>query len=201
MVGVARQMLDTSSDAFYDVRDNADAELFYNNDSSGSYYYALVVTGQEIGMTNRTDRGLVAPSSSLLLDGYTERQAQLMLPTTPNIMHVIDTTSSALQQEKIDKVINFESLSFCKSHDLSDTLYRCLQRVEELFKPVTKIRTELSCFYDDDEFDNEYHIIIEATVNTSREIAESNYDKWIDWFVKNISDSVRKFFILTIDRE
>jgi hypothetical protein len=116
---------------------------------------------------------------------------------------IVDTTSETLQQAKNDELecaITDECLKFCESHNFINTLNDCLYQVKQNFVLVKKIQAELSYFHDDEELDNEPHVTIEVKVNTSREIAESNYDIWLDWFVKDVSDSVRKLFILTIDR-
>ncbi|MGD0784711.1 MAG: hypothetical protein ABR969_02745 [Sedimentisphaerales bacterium] len=112
-------------------------------------------------------------------------------------------TSQAIEEtpiEKISEIITAECLEFCKSQNIFKTLNECLYQVEQSFEFLQKVQAELSYFHDDEEVENEPHVEIEVKVNTSREIAEKNYDNWLDWFVKKIPDAIRKFFILTIDR-
>ena len=112
-------------------------------------------------------------------------------------------TSQAIEEaptEKINEIITAECLEFCKLHNIIKTLNECLYQVKKNFIFVQKVQAELSYFHDDEELDNEPHVEIEVKVDTSREIAESNYDNWLDWFVKKVPDTIRKFFILTIDR-
>lgn len=111
-----------------------------------------------------------------------------------------DNDSGVLQQASIDEIIPDECLEFCESYDLVETFYDCVRQAKQDFESVEKIQAELGYFHDDDEFDDEPHITIEVKVNTSRETAEGSYDRWLDWFIVKVPDSVRKFFILTIDR-
>jgi len=137
-----------------------------------------------------------AESYSKYLADKNFRTTPVSRPYNPN-----DTTFETSQQEDIFEARTVECLEFCKSHDIKDTLKECFSTIKEEFgSSLKKIKAELDCFYDDEE-ESEPHVAIEITVNSSRQIAEANYDQWLDWFVKDVPDSVRKFFVLTIDRE
>lgn len=115
----------------------------------------------------------------------------------------VSAISQAIEEpviEKINEIITAECLEFCKSHNIIKTLNECLYQVKQNFLFLQKVQAELSYFHDDEEFDSKPHVEIEVKIDTSREIAESNYDNWLDWFVKKVPDTIRKFFILTIDR-
>jgi len=115
----------------------------------------------------------------------------------------VSAISQAIEETTIEKnneIITTECLEFCKSHNIIKTLNECLYQVKQNFVFVQKVQAELSYFHDDEKLDNEPHVEIEVKVDTSREIAEINYDNWLDWFVKKVPDTIRKFFILTIDR-
>lgn len=208
---MATATCDTSSEVLlYGKRGHIVTPRAISFDSPDSSYSTLSTTKWRTGFVNRSFGSL---STFKRLQEYSKCQVvqedileelQIKEIILSDIFSrsfiIVDTTSKTLQQEKVDEIITAECLEFCESHDFINTLNDCLYQIKQNFILVQKIQAELNHFYDDEELDNEPHVEIEIKVNTSRETAENNYDKWLDWFVKNVSDSVRKFFILTIDR-
>lgn len=113
----------------------------------------------------------------------------------------MDTTSDVLELEMINEVISPECIDFCEAHGLAEDFDCCLQKIKSVFKDASRIEAELNYFCDEEEMDEEPHISIEVTLNATWETAESYYEEWLSWFVENVSDSIRKYFILTTNRE
>lgn len=138
------------------------------------------------------------------LEGYANELQVAESRIFPRLLensNITDTTSGVLELERINEIISPECTNFCNSHSLVETFNRCLQKIKDVFKDATKIEAELNCFCDEEEIEEEPHVSIEVTLNATWETAESYYEEWLSWFVENVSDSIRKYFILTTNRE
>lgn len=217
VISTNRSIYDTSSN----ILDDIGFRKVYSGDLLDSSYFALNTTGRKTDIANNRFSNFKILNKFGKLQGYSESQTiqnfilgelnQLSIEdryfrSDPKFQFIfIDTSSDNLEQAKsseLEDIITDECMKFCESHGFIDTLNDCLYRVEQDFELLKKIQVELGYFYDDEEeLDNEPHVIIEAKVNTSREKAESNYDEWLDWFIESVPRSIRKFFILTVDRE
>jgi hypothetical protein len=220
MVTATASICDTSSEVLlYNMRGHILAPKAASFDLPDSSYSALSTANWRTGFANRNFGNFERLNRLKQLQKYFECQAiqegileesrqlqieKILLGDISGYSSIIvDTTSETLQQAKIDELectITNECLKFCESRNFTNTLNDCLDQVKQNFKLVQKIQAELSYFHDDEELDNDPYVEIEVKVNTSRETAENNYDNWLDWFVKKVPDSIRKFFILTIDR-
>ncbi|MGB8226257.1 MAG: hypothetical protein WCE45_05255, partial [Sedimentisphaerales bacterium] len=67
------------------------------------------------------------------------------------------------------------------------------------FSNIKHLFAELDYFQDEDTED-QGHIVFNVEVQSSRDISKMEYNKWMDWFVKNITDNKRPFFVLDLVR-
>jgi len=90
-------------------------------------------------------------------------------------------------------------IEFCNSLGLIDDLRNCLNQLEHTFSNIKYLFAELDYFQDEDTEDQD-HIAFNVEVQSSRDTSKAEHNKWIDWFVENITDDKRQFFVLDLVR-
>jgi hypothetical protein len=90
-------------------------------------------------------------------------------------------------------------VEFCNSLGLIDDLRNCLNQLENTFSNIKYHFAELDYFQDEDTED-QGHIVFNVEVQSSRDVSKAEHNKWIDWFVENITDDKRQFFVLDLVR-
>jgi len=91
-------------------------------------------------------------------------------------------------------------IEFCNSLGLIDDLRNCLNQLEKrTFSNIKYLFAELDYFQDEDTED-QGHIVFNVEVQSSRDVSKAEHNKWIDWFIENITDDKRQFFVLDLVR-
>jgi hypothetical protein len=175
-----------------------------------SSFFALNTDGRRQGIANDFFGNLKLWNRYIKVQEYPEHQTYQSLiagwhfSVFAELKFIdVDTSSDNILQFKsrvTECIITGECKRFCEFQNFIDTLNECLFEIKDKFTSAVKIKAELEYFPDGEDCDSEPHVIIEVRVNSSREIAESDYEGWLKWFIKKIPDSIRKYFVLTIDR-
>jgi hypothetical protein len=90
-------------------------------------------------------------------------------------------------------------IEFCNSHRLIPDLRMCLDQVQEIFSNRRSVRANFGYFEDEGNEDSG-HVVIRLEVQTSQDAVLEEYDRWIDWFIDNLSATNRTLFTLTVSR-
>jgi len=90
-------------------------------------------------------------------------------------------------------------VEFCNSLGLIDDLRNCLNQLENTFSNIKCHFAELDYFQDEDAED-QGHIVFGVKVQSSREVSKAEHNKWINWLVESITDDKRQFFVLDLVR-
>jgi len=90
-------------------------------------------------------------------------------------------------------------IEFCNSRGVIPVLRKCLGQAQVIFSNVRSVRAELGYF--EDEGNEDYgHVVIRLEVRTDQDTMLDEYDRWVDWFIDNLSATNRTLFTLTVSR-
>lgn len=133
-----------------------------------------------------------------------------LLPVREWISHLLASVCNkvlvrAKVKEKTEIVSEFEKIAsaacieFCNSHGLIPDLRNCLDRAKLAFSNRQSLSAEYDRF-DQDEYEEDGHVVIRLEVSSDQETAFKEYDAWVDWTVDNIKPNNIGRFTLTIRR-
>jgi hypothetical protein len=96
-----------------------------------------------------------------------------------------------------EKIASAACIEFCNSHGLIPDLRNCLDRAKLAFSNRQSLSAEYDRF-DQDEYEEDGHVVIRIEVNSDQETAFKEYDAFTDWMLDNITDDNLDSFVVRV---
>lgn len=101
--------------------------------------------------------------------------------------------------KEFDGVATDDCITFCNSRGLIPCLRSCLEAIEGFFSNRKKLTAELD-YFQEDNTEDEGHVVFRLVLDSSQETAFKEYSLWVEWFVTNVRPDDRTLFTLTFTR-